>query len=563
MTSRRFVSVVALAVLLVACSSGGGTATVTTGASSTVAVTTAAPTTVTAAPTTTNATRGCVAPTTTVPVKAADVGNSRDYDITSFDGTVIRAHWFPVAGASSAKPAPTVLMGPGWGSAGDTNVEAPGLLGAISIRTLADHGYNVLTWDPRGFGKSTGAANVDSPDFEGRDVQQLLDWVATLQGVQLDGQRDPRVGMVGGSYGGGIQLVTASIDCRVDAIVPIIAWHSLGTSLFKADTPKTGWATLLMVAAAQASLDSAIMQANDHANADGTFTKADADFFLSRGPADLVSKITVPTLIIQGTVDTLFTLDEAVANYRLLQQAGTTVAMLWYCGGHGVCLTKGDDPRRVGDASTAWLDRYVKGDTAAATVPGFEFIDQNGVSYTAPSFPPPNGSAITGSGSGTLQLVPTGGAGPANAPAAAGDLVSAAALGITPAKASNAVNVTISAPAAPAMVVGAPEMSFTYKGTVAAGPRPMRVFAQLVDDASGVVLGNQITPIEVILDGAQHTVQVPLETVAYRFTPGATVTLQLVATTVAYAQPRLGGSVVFSAIDVSLPVVTGITPLRG
>ena len=51
--------------------------------------------------------------------------------------------------------------------------------------------------------------------------------------------------MVGGSYGGGIQLVTAATDCRVDAIVPTIAWHSLVTSLDKADTSKTGWSGIL------------------------------------------------------------------------------------------------------------------------------------------------------------------------------------------------------------------------------------------------------------------------------------------------------------------------------
>ena len=38
---------------------------------------------------------------------------------------------------------------------------------------------------------------------------------------------DPAIGMVGGSYGGGIQLVTAGIDPRVDVIVPGIAWNSL------------------------------------------------------------------------------------------------------------------------------------------------------------------------------------------------------------------------------------------------------------------------------------------------------------------------------------------------
>ena len=135
-----------------------------------------------------------------------------------------------------------MLKGPGWGQPGDTNTAGSGygLFGDLSIHTLQTAGYNVLTWDPRGFGQSGGTVESDSPQYEGRDVQQLIDWVAAQPGVQLDAKNDPRMGMVGASYGGGIQLVTAAIDCRIDAIVPQIAWHSLGTSLDKADTSKRG-----------------------------------------------------------------------------------------------------------------------------------------------------------------------------------------------------------------------------------------------------------------------------------------------------------------------------------
>ena len=112
-------------------------------------------------------------------------------------------------------------MGPGWSLAGDTDTAGPGdPRRPAASRALLDAGYNVLTWDPRGFGRSGGEAEVDSPAYEARDVSTLIDWVATRPGVQLDAPGDPRMGMVGGSYGGGIQLVTAATDCRVDAIVP-------------------------------------------------------------------------------------------------------------------------------------------------------------------------------------------------------------------------------------------------------------------------------------------------------------------------------------------------------
>ena len=449
-------------------------------------------------------------------------------------------------------------MGPGWGSPGDTNESTVGLLGALSIGSLRASGYNVLTWDPRGFGKSTGSVEIDSVDYEARDVQQLLDWVSTKPHVALDGPRDPVSGMVGASYGGGIQFVTGAVDCRVDALVPVIAWHSLETSLFKSGIAKTGWGNLLSLAASGASLDPTIPRANASANATGVIDAADVQWFADRGPAELVSDIRVPTFIIQGTVDTLFTLDEAMSNYDLLLETGVPTAMMWFCGGHGVCLADPGDQSRLSERAIAWLDRYVKRDTSVDTGPTFEFVDQNGASYTSGQFPQPAGAPLTATGAGTLQLVADGGSGPSQA-VSAGNPLGGFVNPITPAKATNAVDVTVTAPN-DSMVVGAPQLTVTYSGTVADGDRPTRAFAQLVDDATGLVLGNQITPFEVILDGQQHTTTIPLEMVAQHMTAGSSVTLQLVATTVAYAAPRLGGQVDFSSIQIALPVVTDVAP---
>ena len=95
------------------------------------------------------------------------------------------------------------------------------------------NGYNVVTWDPRGEFGSGGVLHLDSPDYEGKDMSAIIDMVSTLSSAQLDKTGDPRLGMVGGSYGGGIQLVTAAEDHRIDAIVPGIAWNSLLTSLYQ------------------------------------------------------------------------------------------------------------------------------------------------------------------------------------------------------------------------------------------------------------------------------------------------------------------------------------------
>ena len=63
----------------------------------------------------------------------------------------------------------------------------------------------------------------------------------------------------------------------------------------------------------------------------------------------------------------------------------------------------------------------------------------------------------------------------------------------------------------------------------------------------------------VTLDGTSHNASVPLEMIAHTIAVGETVTLQLVATTVAYATPRLGGSITFTKIHIALPKPRGLT----
>src|SRR5262249_19448247 len=151
-------------------------------------------------------------------------------------------------------------------------------------------------------------------------------------------KNNQRIGMVGGSYGGGIQLVSAAIDPRIDAIVPGIAWNTLNSSLYPNQAFKTSWATLLLLFLVDsgARINPQIYSGILTGGLLGVLPPSQQALLAASGPGSLVSDITVPTLLIQGTVDDLFPLQQAVTNAQLLAANGVPVKMIWFCGGHGV-----------------------------------------------------------------------------------------------------------------------------------------------------------------------------------------------------------------------------------
>jgi ABC-2 type transport system ATP-binding protein len=506
----------------------------------------------------------CVAATAVAWASLAGTAQAEDLVVTSFDGTPIVAHWFPNPSLSAGQRAPVVLNGPGWSQPGENNPVSG------AIKRLHDLGYNVLTWDPRGFGVSGGEASINAPHIEGRDVRALIDRMAEQPQVKLDKVGDPRVGMTGGSYGGGIQLSTAGIDRRVDAIVPVVAWHSLETSLYKDRTFKQGWNSLLYsIGLANATngglgggaagvqtgaLDPHITSAYNSAIATGSLSAADEAWFRDRGPGDkTIRKIKTPTLIVGGTVDTLFPLDEDVRVYRLLKARGVPVKMFWFCGGHGQCAegnggepgagldvgsilgSGGGDPR-LEAASAAWLARYLNRDRSVKTGPELEFRSDDGKYRVAPQYPVAPGKPVKARGSGTLAISPgaTSGGGTSAAAAASGGLD---------------VQLTVRRAA---QLLGPPKVTLTYTGT--GTPSGARVFAQLINVDRGVVVGNQSAPIPVKLDGRRHTISRRLVPIASTARAGAHYTLQLVAGSAIWAQQRATGTLKASRIDVELPV---------
>src|SRR4051812_21629054 len=218
----------------------------------------------------------------------AAAAHAEDATVASFDGTPIVVHFFPAPGLGAGQAAPTILNGPGWAGAGETDpTKSP-------VKELNAAGYNVVTWAPRGFGASGGLVSIDAPSVEGRDVSAIIDAVARQPWAQLDGPGDPRVGMTGGSYGAAIQYATALNDRRVDALVPVVGWHNLETSLYRDKTFKQTWDTLLYLSGMRAAdatppgMDPHFTAAFEQGMRTGVLSPADERWFAARGPGDAV-----------------------------------------------------------------------------------------------------------------------------------------------------------------------------------------------------------------------------------------------------------------------------------
>ena len=106
----------------------------------------------------------CICATIALLAIGASAASARDGFVTSFDGTKIVYSFFPAHGLTAGRRAPTVLIGPGYSSGRANESDA-------TVSALLDDGYNVLTWDPRGFGDSGGIVEIDGPDYEARDVR--------------------------------------------------------------------------------------------------------------------------------------------------------------------------------------------------------------------------------------------------------------------------------------------------------------------------------------------------------------------------------------------------------
>ncbi len=93
-------------------------------------------------------------------------------------------------------------------------------------------------------------------------------------------------------------------------------------------------------------------------------------------------------------------------------------------------------------------------------------------------------------------------------------------------------------------------MSFDYQGL----GNSRFVYAQLVDNKTGLVVGNLVTPVAVTLDGRTHTASINMENMVYTAADASdNLTLQITSSATAYERFTSFGVVNISNINLTLP----------
>ncbi|MEU8244983.1 alpha/beta fold hydrolase [Nonomuraea sp. NPDC048916] len=488
--------------------------------------------------------------------------------------------------------APAVLLAHGFGGSKQSV--------RFQAQRLAQDGYAVLTWSARGFGRSTGQIALNSPDYEVKDVKQLIDWLAKRPEVRLDAAGDPRVGIAGGSYGGSIALMTAAHDARVDAIVPQITWSDLADALFPDATgqgPANGvfkrmWAGFFFgrgggpiqglealtrqpepLSAQEARCGRflpEICEIYQQVAETGRATPEAVALLRRSSPVTVAGQIKAPTLLIQGQRDSLFPLGHADANARAIAAAGTPVSLAWFDGGHDGGNGEAD---WLHDQTAAWFGRHLKDDGSAVARP-FTVTRDGGrdpgtrqrirLHPEADSYPGLGGTATTSvtlSGPEQPVVNPPGGA-PASISTVpgVGGLLGGGGQGNTsvsldmPGQSASFESPPLTAPL---QLTGSPTATIKVSGK-----GQVTLFAKLFDVSDSVQPPNLpaglVAPFQVTIPEGQSSVEatVTLPAVDHAFAAGHRLRLTVATTDMGYATPAEPASYQIGLASTALTVPT-------
>lgn len=320
----------------------------------------------------------------------ADTGCSTSHTAThhkvrSFDGTLIAVTEFqPANTGGTCGTVPIILTLHGWGGSRYTTVSN------TTVARFLNAGYAVIGIDSRGNGDSGGRSLVHHPQREVQDFRAVLDFIHdNFDYVTKENSgvaKDVVAGSIGGSYGGGFQLMTAAFDDRLDAIAPDIAWGDLTRSLAPNSAPKSVYlAALYGTGKTTKDYDPRLDQWFIETMATNRVPAAAHAAFTEASPVTWIQNIDVPALITQGMPDGLFPFEEGLDNALGIANNGQDVWLRGHNGGHvlpGIQPTGVNGaPGRGGsnscgvntaDMELVFFDHFLKGTGPKPDMPRFQ-----------------------------------------------------------------------------------------------------------------------------------------------------------------------------------------------
>jgi alpha-beta hydrolase superfamily lysophospholipase len=221
----------------------------------------------------------------------------------------------------------------------------------IATGFLAPAGYASLECDARGHGVSEGLFGLDGPR-DVLDTRELFTWLTARPEIS-----DTQIGALGISLGGGAVWNAASAGVPFKAIVPIITWTNLSTSLAPQGLSKSGLVQLLASYVPQSRWDPDLLGASASLVTSTNMAAVNA-LSASRSVVSKLSSITTPTLLIQGRHDFLFDIDQALAAYRALKGPKAL-----YLGdlGHSPASNPPAEQATYLKEAVGWFDHYLRG----------------------------------------------------------------------------------------------------------------------------------------------------------------------------------------------------------
>lgn len=267
---------------------------------------------------------------------------------TSPDGTSIHLTAWSTPDASEENRVPIIVMPASWGFTEN--------MYEIRARIIADLGFVVVGYTPRGFGHSGGQIEVASAN-DVADLGAVIEWA----GNNTYGDAY-NVGAMSVSYGSGIASLASCTNERIKAVVHMSGWGNFGDALYGDLTQHSQAVTTLLQIASpighQGEVVDDLLQSFDTAD-----TEAINTFSWPRSPISCVDEINrrkVPHLLSAGWRDSIFPPNQYMEFYDAITAPKRFELAYGDHATDAIPGLVGEVPGDIWEHSQEWMNAYLK-----------------------------------------------------------------------------------------------------------------------------------------------------------------------------------------------------------